>query len=147
MGYDLRFLDPVGTVVVCVMLLQAAWAVAEPALAALLDSSADRRLCSDIRKTTLRTPGVLDAHRIRTRIICSNAVAVDLHIKVDRNLTVERGHQIAADVKYRILALNSSTAMAASPVDVLVHVEPGDPSDFPSPSPCGDTLVDWRPRR
>ncbi len=147
MGVSLWFLDPVGTIAVCVMLLQAAWAVAHPELAALLDSSADRRLCSDIRKATLGTRGVIDAHRIRTRVICSNAAAVDLHIVVDRNLSVERGHGIASEVERRILALGPPGGKGTRAVDVVVHVEPGEPRGLPGPPPPGsDTMVDWKSR-
>lgn len=143
MGYDLWFLDPVGTVIVCVMLLQAAWDIGEPTLGALLDASADRKLCSAIRETALATKGVISTHRIRTRVICSNAVAVDLHIAVDKYLTVERGHQIAGDVKYRILGLDVQCGARA--VDVMVHVEPADPASTRMPSGDGrDTMVDWK---
>ncbi|MCC8108155.1 MAG: cation diffusion facilitator family transporter [Planctomycetes bacterium] len=147
LGYNLWFLDPVGTVIVCVMLLQAAWEVMHPTLGALLDASADRRLCSDIRKTVLATDGVIDAHRIRTRVICSNAVAVDLHITVDKDLTVEKGHAIASDVQDRILALGVNAESATRPVDVMVHVEPGDPMDKRLPGHTShNTKVDWLPK-
>lgn len=144
MGYDLWFLDPIGTVIVCVMLLQGAWEVMAPALAGLLDESADRTLCSGIRKTVLDTPGVFGAHRIRTRVIGSNAVAVDLHVTVDRNLTVAEGHAIATDVKFRIMRLRVEEAKARV-VEVLVHVEPADPLlERMKERREADTMVDWK---
>lgn len=142
MGYNLWYLDPLGTVVVCFMLLQAAWEVVQPTLGALLDASADRKICSAIRKTVLSTNGVIDTHRIRTRVICSNAVAVDLHITVDKHLSVERGHAIAMDVRNHILALRPTDSVRA--VDVLVHVEPGDPREQRLPGSDRDTMVDWK---
>lgn len=146
-GYDLWFLDPVGTIVVCFMLLQAAWDVMRPTLGALVDSSADRKLCSAIRKTVLDTRGVIGAHRIRTRVICSHAVAVDLHVTVDMNLSVARGHAIATDVKNRLLTLEVPDVPMRA-VDILVHVEPADPRDaaMPGAGQGGDTMVDWKVR-
>lgn len=144
-GYNLWFLDPVGTLVVCVMLLQAAAAVVKPTLSALLDASADRKLCSAIRKVVLATPGVIDSHRIRTRLIGPDAVAVDLHIAVDKDLTVLEGHNIAARVKYAILSLDADVSSRA--VDVLVHVEPAGPEWFGKSLPGdrrADTRIDWR---
>lgn len=143
-GYNLWYLDPIGTLVVCVMLVQAAVSVVKPTLGALLDESADRRLCSAIRKAVLATPGVIDSHRIRTRVIAPDAVAVDLHIAVDKNLTVLEGHEIAAKVKYAILRLDADVSARA--VDVLVHVEPAGPEWFGECSQGGraDTRVDWR---
>lgn len=125
LGYNLWFLDAVGTLVVCVMLLQAAWQVMEPTLGALLDASADRKICATIRRTVLSTPGVIDTKRIRTRVIGGNAVAVDLDIIVDQNLSVAKGHAIASEVQSRLLGLGKN--LDACPVDVLVHVEPGEP--------------------
>lgn len=141
-GYQLWFLDPIGTVCVCIMLLQAAWEVMEPTFASLLDASADRRLCSDIRKTVLGTDGVIDTHRIRTRVICANAVEVDLHVLVDKALSVERGHAIATSVMDRLLALDALEGPKI--VDVLVHVEPGNPEDKRLPGSEKNTVVDWK---
>lgn len=143
MGYNLWYLDPIGTIIVCFMLLQAAWNVMLPTLNALLDASADRKLCSAIRKTVLDTDGVLDTHKIRTRVICSNAVAVDLHVIVDENLSVARGHAIATDVKNRLLNIDAVEGNA-KPVDVLVHIEPGNPEEPKTGSGCKNTIVDWR---
>lgn len=142
LGYNLWYLDPVGTIVVCVMLLQAAWEVTKPALASLLDAGADRKLCSEIRKTVLATRGVIDTHRIRTRVICSNTVAVDLHITVDKHLSVENGHNIATAVKNRLLRLD--VASCPKTVDVLVHVEPGNPMEKRLPGSGSDTMLDWK---
>ncbi|MDR2935320.1 MAG: cation diffusion facilitator family transporter [Candidatus Adiutrix sp.] len=125
-GRDFWFLDPVGTVVVAVMLIAAAWKVARPALATLLDASAGRKLNAAIRKTMAATPGVLSWHKLRTRFLGSYAAEVNLHILVDGRLTVADGHRIAADVKYRLLAL-AVPGLATRIVDVLIHVEPGGP--------------------
>lgn len=143
-GYDLWFLDPVGTLVVCVMLLQAAWEVAAPTLAALVDASADRQLCSAIRRTILTTEGVLGTYMVRTRVIGSRAVEVDLQITVDRELTVSEGHDIAMAVKRRLMALRVEGAESRV-VDAIVHVEPGDPVLERIRMNTADTAVDWKP--
>ncbi|MDR3077587.1 MAG: cation diffusion facilitator family transporter [Planctomycetota bacterium] len=124
-GRNLWFLDELGALVVCVLLLQAAWGVVYPTLAALIDAGADRRLSLAIREAILATPKVAGTHHIRTRSLGNRAVAVDLHIAVDPRLTVREGHDIAADVKYRVLGL--APTAGAQAVDVLVHVEPDGP--------------------
>jgi cation diffusion facilitator family transporter len=125
-GYDFWFLDPVGTVVVAAMLTAVAWKVARPALGTLLDASAGRKLSTAIRETVTATPGVLSGHKLRTRFLGPDAAEVNLHILVDGNLTVAVGHQIAADVKYRLLAL-TIPGLETRIVDVLIHIEPGEP--------------------
>ena len=122
LGHNLWFLDPVGTVVVAVMILAAAWKIARPTLGILLDASAGRRLNAAIRETVAATPGVLSGHKLRTRFLGPGAVEVNLHILVNGALTVQEGHHIAADAKYRLLAL---TIQEIRIVDVLIHIEPG----------------------
>lgn len=141
LGYNMWFLDPVGTVIVCVMLLQAAWEVVSPTLGTLVDAGADRRICSAIRKTVLSTRGVIDAHKIRTRVIGSNAVAVDLHVIVDENLSVAMGHDIATAVRDRMIAIRDDSKVRV--VDVMVHVEPGDPCTRREAGCSENTRADW----
>jgi cation diffusion facilitator family transporter len=122
-GYDFWFLDPVGTVVVAVMLISAACKMARPTLGTLLDASAGRKLSAAIRETMAATPGVLSGHKLRTRFLGPDAVEVNLHILVDGRLTVADGHRIAADLKYRLLAL-TVPGLETRIVDVLIHIEP-----------------------
>jgi cation diffusion facilitator family transporter len=124
-GRNLWFLDPVGTVVVAVMIIAAAWKLARPALATLLDAGVDRKLSAAIRETVVATPGVLSGHNLRTRFLGSDAAEVNLHILVDGGLTVADGHKISADVKYRLLAL-TVPGLETRIVDVLIHIEPGE---------------------
>lgn len=123
MGRNFWYLDPVGTVVVAVMLLAAAWEISCSTLATLLDVSADRKLYIAIHAAVDEISGVLAVHKLRTRFLGSRAVEVNLHILVDGQVTVTAGHLIAAQVKYRLLSLTVPEA-GARVVDVLVHVEP-----------------------
>jgi cation diffusion facilitator family transporter len=125
LGRNLWYLDPVGAVVVAVMIIGAARGIIKPALATLLDASAGRKLSAAIRETMAVTPGVLSGHKLRTRFLGSDAAEVTVHILVDGGLTVADGHRIAADVKYRLLAL-TVPGLETRIVDVLIHVEPGD---------------------
>jgi len=127
-GRDFWFLDPLGTVVVAVMLMAAAWKVARPNLGPLLDASAGRKLNAAIRESMAATPGVLSGHKLRTRFLGADAAEVTLHIQVDGRLTVAEGHRIAAEVKYRLLAL-AVPGLETRVVDVLIHVEPGEPGE------------------
>ncbi len=122
-GHNLWYLDPLGAIIVCVMLLHAAWAVVAPSLQFLLDASADKKTCEQIEKIILDTPDVLGAHKIRSRYVGSNAVAVDMHLLVDGSLSVTEGHAIASRVKARLLASDLPTS------DVVIHVEPAEEVD------------------
>lgn len=124
-GYNLWFLDPIGTIAVCLMLLKAAVDIIKPTFSVLIDASADRELCGAIEETVLATPGIIATHKIRTRCICGDSVAVDLHILVDGGLTVAQGHDLAAEVKYKILNIRLN-GLGTKAIDVIVHVEPAE---------------------
>jgi cation diffusion facilitator family transporter len=61
--------------------------------------------------------GVKGCHDIRTRGPV-NAVYLDLHVLVDRNLTTERAHEIADSVEKKL------KKEIPSIVDIVVHIEP-----------------------
>jgi len=118
LGRDLSFLDPMGAIVVSLMILQAAWHIVRPCVAGLVDESADRATRERIEAIALGTPGVRHTHCIRTRRVGPNAIAVDLHIQVDGTLSVLEGHAIGGRVKATILR------EVEDAVDVIVHLEP-----------------------
>lgn len=65
-----------------------------------------------------RIDGVKGCHEIRTRGT-TNAVYLDLHVMVDKNMTTEKSHAIADQIETQIK--NEFPAV----VDVIVHIEPG----------------------
>lgn len=63
-------------------------------------------------------PGVVGCHRIRTRGRPDD-IHVDLHVTVDKNMAVEKAHELSTDIEKRI------RERFAGVTDVIVHIEPG----------------------
>ncbi len=114
---DWSFLDHLGAVVVSFFILQAAWGIAKPALGQLIDTGAPTAAKDEIEAIALRVEGVRQVHAVRTRFMGS-ALQVDLHVKVDPELTVRAGHDISETVKAQLLSQGPDI------VDVVVHLEP-----------------------
>lgn len=109
--------DPIVALLVTVAIVYTAWGVFKHASATLSDSA--RIPVANIGAVAMAVPGVLGCHSIRTR--GSEAeVLVDLHVQVDPNVSVARGHDIAEHVE-RALAEHYSEV-----VDVIAHLEPLD---------------------
>jgi cation diffusion facilitator family transporter len=72
---------------------------------------------STIESVVNSIDGVKGCHDIRTRGP-ANSVYVDLHVLVDRNLSIERAHGIADSIEERIKKEFPAV------VDIVVHVEP-----------------------
>lgn len=111
------FLDHLGAVVVSMFILHASIKIIWPGLSELIDVGAPKETRKKIRDIALKNEGVLQVHDIRTRYI-SSSIQVDLHIVVDGLITVRQGHDIADDVKARIIDRIPEV------LDVIVHVDP-----------------------
>jgi divalent metal cation (Fe/Co/Zn/Cd) transporter len=66
-----------------------------------LDSAVDDAEVSAIRHTLLSSPGVKRGHDIRNRGL-GDMVLVDVHIKLDAELSAEAGHALAVDARPRV---------------------------------------------
>jgi cation diffusion facilitator family transporter len=110
-------LDRVGAVVVAIFILHAAFKIIGPGLKELVDAGAPEEVCREIIALAHGNVHVKQVHGIRTRYV-SAKILVDLHVVVDGRLSVKVGHDIAEDVKERILQNGPKV------IDVIVHIEP-----------------------
>jgi cation diffusion facilitator family transporter len=93
------------------------------ALDEALDVAAPPTLENQVRLIAASVPGVesIDVCRVRKSGL---TLLVDIHVEVDGNLPVHRGHEIAHEVKSALL--QSDLAI----LDVLVHIEPVEPASL-----------------
>lgn len=125
------FLDHIATVIVAVLILQAAWSIAWPALRQLVDAGAAAEDQADLLALARGIPGVRAVHALRTRYIGSGLQA-DLHVLVDPAMSVQEGHAIAGAVTDRLRQEGRDV------VDVLVHIEPYEGDKAPPPAAPGE---------
>ena len=113
----LIFIDYIGAVIVSVFIIYPSFKMIKDAVSNLLDESVDKKTFEEISNIAQNIPNVINAHDIRTRKI-GEAIFVDMHILVDKNITVKEGHDIAKAVKRTLLEQNTNI------LDVLIHIEP-----------------------
>lgn len=111
------FLDPLGALVVAMLVLKVAWDIASPALSELMDHGAGREDLDRMKALAQSVSGIRSIHRLRTRRVGSGWF-VDLHAEVDPEMTVRESHGLATQLQDRLLEDGPSVA------DVTVHVEP-----------------------
>jgi cation diffusion facilitator family transporter len=90
------------------------------ALTEILDVSPPPELIAEVRQIAGTIPGVIELEKCRVRS-SGLILFIDLHVVVDRNLTVARGHEISHQVKDALLASKLGIR------DVTIHIEPGEP--------------------
>jgi cation diffusion facilitator family transporter len=114
MGF--RILDPIAAVIVGAMILKMGGGFSWDALHDLVDQSADDAEVTAIAATLAATDGVRDVHDLRTRKM-GDMILVDVHISVDADLTVERGHDIAVAARLSVMARHRV-------LNVMTHIDP-----------------------
>jgi cation diffusion facilitator family transporter len=118
--YDpLRFRDAdgYGGFIVGLMVVLVGVRVSRDTALQLMDTMPDERHMRQIREVASTVPGALGVEKCYARKT-GLRYHVDLHLEVDPNLTVRQSHEIAHQVRLRVIERLDWVA------DVLVHVEP-----------------------
>lgn len=122
LGERWRILDPIAGVIVSFFIMKVAWDIAKPSIDELVDRSLPEKTEKELEEIIRGTKGVEYFHNLRTRKI-GDTISVEVHIKVDKDLTVEISHQIATETEKRI------RKRFGDRTHVIVHVEPFKPMD------------------
>lgn len=114
--FDQPLIDSGIAGLVALYLMHGSWNVGRNSLDILMDRELpeeDRRRVEEIAR---RNPGVKDVHELRTR---SGGLTrfIQLHIEVDRNLSLLNGHDIGRQVQGEI-------AKAFPGAEIILHVDP-----------------------
>jgi cation diffusion facilitator family transporter len=117
LGERWRILDPIAGVVVSLFILKVAWDIAKPSIDELLDSSLPETIEKEIEEIISGTKGVENFHNLRTRKI-GEIISVEVHIKVDKDMSVELSHQIATGIEITI------RKRFGERTHIIVHIEP-----------------------
>jgi cation diffusion facilitator family transporter len=114
-GYEAA--DDVAAIVAAGIIAFNGWRQLRPALDELMDTSPNRELIEEIRKTAETIPGVEQVEKCIVRKT-GHRYFVDMHVEVAPKMTVEQGHLIAHNVKDQVREKFPAVR------DVLVHIEP-----------------------
>ncbi|MBA4370108.1 MAG: cation transporter [Coriobacteriaceae bacterium] len=109
--------DPLIALLVALAIIYTAWEILKHASVTLSDAS--RIAPQEIRDVVMGVPGVMGCHSIRTRG-SEYEVYVDLHVQVDRAMSVEGGHAVAESAEREVCEAFDRVA------DVIAHLEPMD---------------------
>ena len=107
--------------------MHGAWTVGRESLNVLMDHELPAEDSRRIEAIARAHPGVKDAHDLKTR---SSGLTkfIQLHIEVDRDLSVVLGHAIGLEVQGEI-------AKAYPGAEIIIHVDPSSaPSEEKGPS-------------
>jgi cation diffusion facilitator family transporter len=112
--------DSIAAIAVAVIMLWISYGLGRKSMNVLMDASPSYEVMERIGRIVSNTPGVERYHKLKARH-AGNKMLVEMHIHVANGTSVERAHEIAHDVKKRL--------MKEIPYikDVTIHIEPNSP--------------------
>jgi cation diffusion facilitator family transporter len=114
--FGFPLMDPIAGFLVAGLILRIAVELGHESLRELTDETADEAMLERIHGQVAKVEGVEHFHEVRARPMGPNLL-VDLHIEVDRLMTVSAAHQVAERVRWGVL--NEIPEVN----EVLVHVD------------------------
>jgi len=118
----LYFLDNIGAFVVGIFIIKVAGEFILSSISELTDRGISEKDILKIKNIVKGVNGAKGAHRVRSRKM-GDTVFIDLHLEVDGNYSVFRGHDISEKVKSALIEKMKSV------IDVVVHIEPQQEND------------------
>lgn len=117
LGDNWRILDPIAAIVVSILIIKSGYDIAKPCISELLEASLSEEQEKEIEGLVTAVPGVKYIHNLRTRRI-GNGIAVDLHAKMDGNLSLSEAHNIATAAEQAIKQRFGDSSI------INIHMEP-----------------------
>ena len=114
-GYESA--DDFAALFASVIIILNAYKIFKPALFELLDTAPPAKTVQKVRDTAVKVEHVMGIDKCFVRKMGFDYF-VDIHVLVDANLPVHKGHEIAHQVKDQLMKEYSNIS------DVLVHIEP-----------------------
>ena len=112
----LHYIDPIVALGIVAYMAFGSWGIARQAIDQLMDRELPDDDRARIRKIALAEPSVKEVHDLRTRASGPNRF-IQIHLVMDRNLSLIEAHEISDQVMYNIEAAFPNS-------EVLVHQDP-----------------------
>lgn len=117
MGKGYESADDWAALLAAFVILYNSYKILKPALGEIMDKDTFDEMEDEVCIFTKEIPGVLDTEKCLIRK-AGMSYYIDLHIIVDKDITVKDGHDIAHEVKDNLIEKMPEIA------DVLIHIEP-----------------------
>ena len=102
LGEKWRVLDPIAAIVVSGFIIKVSINLIKPCIDELLERSLPAETERQILDIITSFPEVCCPHHLRTRRI-GNHIAIEVHLRMDGNITLEKAHAIATLVEKRLI--------------------------------------------
>ena len=117
LGENWRILDPIAGMIVSLFIIKVATEIGLPSMHELLEKSLPVEIETEISNIIKLQPEVKFHHNLKTRKV-GYLYVIDVHIKLDRNISFVHSHDVATDVEKSLKKKYGEKTV------VNVHTEP-----------------------
>ncbi|MDI6700369.1 MAG: cation diffusion facilitator family transporter [bacterium] len=114
---NLIIFDPISAMIVAFFIVKVGINIAKESFDELIEKSLSSNEEEEILKVIESVDGVINPHSIQTRKV-GNYIAIDVHIEVDKKISVEEAHRITENVEEEI------TKKYGENCYINIHIEP-----------------------
>ena len=119
LGENWTILDPIASVVVSIFIFKVGISIVKPSVDELMEGSISKDEREAIIDILNKSNNVNSYHKIRTRKIGTKK-AIEMHIIVEKSLTIELAHDIATAIENQIKKICGKSSL------ITIHVEPSE---------------------
>ncbi|OIP81176.1 MAG: cation-efflux pump [Porphyromonadaceae bacterium CG2_30_38_12] len=101
LGESWRILDPIAGIIVSVFIVKVAVEIGLPAIHELTEKSLPQEVESQIDRIIKTNGEILAYHNLKTRKV-GNVYAIDMHIKLDNDISFVQSHEVATDIEQKL---------------------------------------------
>ena len=102
----LYWIDPVLSIIICLVIVTSTWGLLKDSLKLSLDGVPKNVDYNKIKETALKTPGVMDIHHLHVWAISTTNNALTAHIVLDGTVTIQQTKKIKDRLKHDLEHLN-----------------------------------------
>lgn len=117
LGENWRILDPIAGLIVSIFIFKVAISIILPSVKELLETSLSKEIIEEIEEILSNHNDVQLYEHLRTRKIGS-AYAIDVHIKLNREISFVRSHDIATEIEIELRKRYGNNTQ------INIHTEP-----------------------
>ncbi len=117
LGGKWAILDPIAAVILSFFIFKVAFDITYKSTNELTEAAPEKDVIEGIQHIIASTNGVKDFHKLKTRKVGNN-IATDVHIQVDKNLSLIEAHDICTEVENRLREKYGKNSI------LYIHCEP-----------------------
>lgn len=99
--YNIWWADSIMSLAIAIYILKMGLNITIENIHFLMGKTADPKIVEKIKKTALKTKGVIDVEKVLTQYL-GNKIQAEIHIEVDKKLSVKQAHDIGTDARANI---------------------------------------------